>query len=161
MIGTGASTVINHTVEDTGITVFALTTKFDLSTQTDIAVYVYIDGVQLLHGVDYIFDSTFGFIKISKTLTEGNVIEIKEYLSTAYNYIPPTPTKLGLYKKFVPKIYTDTTYKTPQLVIQGHDGSLTMSYGDFRDEVLLEFELRVYNNLKLEYDLKSIKILFF
>ena len=158
MIGTGASTNINYTVEDTGITVFALTNKFDLSTQTDIAVYVYIDGVQLLHGVDYTFDSTFGFIKISKTLTEGNVIEIKEYLSTAYNYIPPTPTKLGLYKKFVPTIYTDTTYKTPQVVIRGHDGSLTMSYGDFRDEVLLEFELRVYNNLKLEYDTSILNI---
>ena len=152
MIGTGAANTITYTVEDTGINVFALTTKFDLLTQTDIAVYVYIDGVQLLHGVDYIFDSTFGFVRISKALTEGNVIEIKEYLSTAYNYIPPTPTKLGLYKKFIPEIYLDTTYKTPQTVIRGHDGSLTMSYGDFRDDILLEFELRVYNNLKLEYD---------
>jgi len=152
MIGTGAANTITYTVEDTGINVFALTTKFDLSTQTDIAVYVYVDNVQLLHGVDYTFDSTFGFVKISKTLSEGNVIEIKEYLSTAYNYIPPTPTKLGLYKKFIPEIYTDTTYKTPQVVIRGHDGSLTMSYGDFRDNILLEFELRVYNNLKLEYN---------
>lgn len=152
MIGTGAANTITYTVEDTGITVFALSTKFDLLTQTDIAVYVYIDGVQLLHGVDYTFDSTFGFVRIAKALAEGNVIEIKEYLSTAYNYIPPTPTKLGLYKKFVPEIYIDTTYKTPQTVIRGHDGSITMSYGDFRDDILLEFELRVYNNLKLEYD---------
>lgn len=158
MIGTGASAVINYTVEDTGITVFALTNKFDLSTQSDIAVYVYIDGVQLLNGVDYTFDSTFGFVRISKSLVEGNVIEIKEYLSTAYNYIPPTPTKLGLYKKFIPSIYTDTTYKTPRVVIQGHDGSLTMSYGDYRDEMLLEFELRVYNNLKLEYDESILNI---
>ena len=158
MIGTGASTVINYTVEDTGITVFALTNKFDLFTQSDFAVYVYLNGVQLLHGVDYTFDSTFGFVRISKPLVEGNVIEIKEYLSTAYNYIPPTPTKLGLYKKFVPAIYVDTTYKTPQTVIRGHDGSLTMSYGDFRDEVLLEFELRVYNNLKLEYDESILNI---
>ena len=158
MLGTGASTTINYTVEDTGITVFALTNKFDLSTQTDIAVYVYLNGVQLLHGVDYTFDSTFGFIKISKVLVEGNVIEIKEYISTAYNYIPPTPTKLGLYKRFVPEIYTDTTYKTPQVVIRGHDGSITMSYGDFRDNVLLEFELRVYNNLKLEYDESILNI---
>ena len=158
MIGTGASTTINYTVDDTGITVFALTNKFDLSTQTDIAVYVYLNGIQLLSEVDYTFDSTFGFIKISKRLTEGDLIEIKEYLSTAYNYIPPTPTKLGLYKKYIPEIYTDTTYKTPQVVIRGHDGSLTMSYGDFRDTVLLEFELRVYNNLKLEYDESILNI---
>jgi hypothetical protein len=158
MVGTGATNTITYTVEDTGIKVFALTSKFDLLTQTDIAVYVYVDGVQLLHGVDYTFESTFGFVRISKTLVEGNVIEIKEYLSTAYNYIPPTPTKLGLYKKFVPEIYTDTTYKTPQVVIRGHDGSITMSYGDFRDEVLLEFELRIYNNLKLEYDESILNI---
>ena len=152
MVGTGAANVIRYVVEDTGIKVFALTNKFDLLSQSDIAVYVYIDGTQLIVGQDYEFDSTFGFVRISKTLAEGNVIEIKEYLSTAYNYIPPTPTKLGLYKKFVPEIYVDTTYKTPQTVIRGHDGSITMSYGDFRDDVLLEFELRVYNNLKLEYD---------
>lgn len=158
MIGTGASSVINYTVEDTGITVFALTNKFDLSTQTDVAVYVYLNGTQLINGIDYTFDSTFGFVQITKPLTEGNTIEIKEYLSTAYNYIPPTPTKLGLYKKFVPAIYTDTTYKTPQVVIRGHDGSLTMSYGDYRDDVLLEFEVRVYNNLKLEYDQSLLNV---
>jgi hypothetical protein len=34
--------------------------------------------------------------------------------------------------------------------IIGHDGSETPVFGDIRDEVLLEFETRIYNNLKLD-----------
>jgi len=152
MIGSGAFKSIKYTVEDEGITTFALSSKFDLTVPSDKAVYVYINDNQLLHEVDYEFDSTFGFIKIKKPLVEDDVIEIREYYSTSFNFIPQTPTKLGLAKKYVPRIYIDDTYVTPTKVIQGHDGSITVAYDDYRDDVLLELEKRIYNNIKEEYN---------
>jgi hypothetical protein len=38
----------------------------------------------------------------------------------------------------------------PVPVIQGHDGRITVAFGDIRDDVLLEFEKRIYNNLKTD-----------
>jgi hypothetical protein len=34
----------------------------------------------------------------------------------------------------------------------GHDGSKTVAYGDYRDDILLELERRIYNNCKIAYD---------
>jgi len=152
MIGSGAYKVINYTVEDEGITTFALNEKFDLDTNSSRAVYVYVNDIQLLHGFDYVFDSTFGFVKLLVNLNENDRIEIREYLTTAYNFIPETPTKLGLYKKFTPRIYLDDTLVEPTEVIQGHDGSITIAFGDLRDDIILELEKRIYNNLKIKYD---------
>ena len=152
MIGSGAYTSINYTVEDTGIKTFALSEKFDLQTLSSRAVYVYFNDQQLLVNRDYEFNSTFGFVNLLIDLVEGDVIQIREYASTAINFIPPTPTKLGLYKKYKPRKFLDDTYVEPREVIQGHDGSITVAYGDFRDDVLLELETRIYNNIKQEYN---------
>lgn len=152
MIGSGAYTSIKYTVEDEGINTFALSEKFDLQTPSRRAVYLYINDVQLMNGRDYVFDSTFGFVRILIALRENDEIEIREYISTASNFIPPTPTKLGLYKKFTPRKFLDNTYQVPKDVIQGHDGSITAAYGDYRDDIILELELRIYNNIKKEYD---------
>jgi len=152
MIGSGAFSKIEYTVEDTGINTFALGEKFDLSVVSSKAVYVYINGEQQLINFDYSFDSTFGFVRILKELNEGDQITIKEYFTTSFNFIPPTPTKLGLYKKFLPEKFIDTTYIEPKLVIRGHDGSITIAFNDFRDDLILELEKRIYNNLKLTYD---------
>jgi hypothetical protein len=59
---------------------------------------------------------------------------------------------MGLYKKYTPIQFLDDTYQEPRYVIQGHDGSITAAFGDFRDDLLLELELRIYNNIKKEYD---------
>jgi hypothetical protein len=37
-------------------------------------------------------------------------------------------------------------------MIQGHDGSLILSYGDYRDNIILELEKWIFNNIKVEYD---------
>jgi len=152
MIGSGAYSVLNYTVEDEGIKTFALSQKFDLQTLSSKAVYVYYNNTQLLTGRDYSFNSTFGFVSLSIPLVEGDTIEIREYVSTSSNFIPPTPTKLGLYRKYEPKKFLDNTYVVPKEVIQGHDGSITIAYGDFRDDILLELEKRIYNNIKQTYD---------
>ena len=64
MLGFGASNVFTYTVEDEGIKVFALSENFDLSTQTDKAVYVYLNDNQLVVNRDYVFDKTFEVVKI-------------------------------------------------------------------------------------------------
>jgi len=152
MIGCGAYTSIIYNVEDTGITTFSLTEKFSLTELSRKAVYVYLNNQQLLNSRDYQFDATFGFVRLSVSLTEGDVVEIREYVSTSFCHIPPTPTSMGLYKKYTPSKFIDDTYVEPREVIQGHDGSITAAYGDFRDDLLLELELRIYNNIKNEYD---------
>ncbi len=152
MIGAGAFTALTTVVEDTGIRTFSLSQPFDLATPSSRAVYVYKNGTQLLHGVDYVFDATFSFVRLIVTLELLDNIEIREYLSTATNHIPSTPSSMGLYKKYTPLKFLDDTYQEPKYVIQGHDGSITAAYGDFRDDLLLELEFRIYNNIKQQYD---------
>jgi hypothetical protein len=50
----------------------------------------------------------------------------------------------------VQKIVVQKTSSGTQTVIVGHDGSITRTFGDIRDDVLLEFETRIFNNLKLD-----------
>jgi hypothetical protein len=152
MIGSGAYTAIKYIVEDTGTNTFALSAKFSLTELSRRAVYVYINNQQLLNTKDYEFNATFGFVIISKSLEINDIIEIREYVSTATNYIPTTPTAIGLYKKYTPMQFVDDTYLEPKTVIQGHDGSITIAYDDFRDQLLLELEYRIYNNIKQEYN---------
>lgn len=152
MVGSGAFTTINYVVEDTGIKTFALSQPFSLTELSRKAVYVYINGRQLLNTAEYEFNPTFGFVIINSTLNEGDRIEIREYISTSHCFIPPTPTSLGLYKKYTPMIFVDDTYREPKTVIQGHDGSITVAFGDYRDDLLLELEYRIYNNIKQEYN---------
>jgi hypothetical protein len=152
MIGAGAYTSVQYKVDDPGIRTFSLTTKFSLNELSRKAVYAYINEQQLLVGSDYVFDQTFGFITILTELVEGDFVEIREYVSTAVNHIPATPTSMGLYKKYTPMKFIDDTYAVPKEVIQGHDGSITVAYDDFRDDLLLELEYRIYNNIKREYN---------
>ena len=56
------------------------------------------------------------------------------------------------------KIQTITTNGLKVPVIQGHDGSKVTAFKDFRDNLLLDLEKRIYNNLKVEYDLKLFDI---
>jgi len=64
---------------------------------------------------------------------------------------PPTPSILGIYPLFEPRIETDNSFQTPIQVLVGHDGSKTTLFGDRRDEILLEFEKRVFNSAKAEF----------
>ena len=153
MIGNGANNKRSFSVTDPGNKFYSLTTPFNLKTVTAKAVYVYLNDSQLLHNRDYIFTDA-GFIQITDkvTLAVDDVVDIYEYDSTDASYIPPTPTKFGLWPLHIPTMYVDNTYQTPQTVIKGHDGSIVKAYGDYRDELILELEKRIYNNIKIEYD---------
>jgi hypothetical protein len=159
--GQNNTSSLSYTVLTPTIRNYELTSIFDDTVLSSKAVLVYLTRVidkkstktLLVKDHDYQFNKNTPSITIldSFNLLYGDVISIVEYSSTDGNYIPETPTKLGLYPKFVPQIYLDNTYVTPTQVIQGHDGSLTPAFGDFRDQLLLELELRIYNNLKISY----------
>jgi len=204
---------------------YALSEIFELNALTNRAVYVYLNGVQLTYGKDYTFNSE-GFVNITAKKQRGDLIEIVEFDNTDGSFIPPTPTKLGLYPKFEPELIIDTTYRLikeeytvkssktifaidkvhsivpnrsiivringaeqqgnytietdalgnrsvvfdnavrnndsdtqtvvsieyPRVVIQGHDGSITLAFNDYRDNLVLELEKRIFNNIKQAYN---------
>lgn len=113
-----------------------------------------LDSVPLIKGRDYYFEQDRPSVYINSTvpLLYNDRLLIVEYNNTDGSFVPETPTKLGLYPKFEPSKFIDNTYITPILVIQGHDGSITPAFNDYRDDILLDFESRIYNNLKVTYN---------
>ena len=119
MIGYGASTKTDYTVVDYRIKTYPLTEMFSLDTLSSKAVNVYVNGIQVLYEKDYTFN-TSGFIEFTNSyaLQNNAVITVYEYESTDGCFIPATPTSLGIWPKYEPKIYLDTTLITPSQVIQ-------------------------------------------
>ena len=117
--------------------------------------------IQLIKDIDYIVDTESPTLIITKDLLEGDIIVVNEYNQTYGSYVPSTPTKLGMYPAYIPKVVYDDSYNNPTYFIKGHDGSYTKLFGsydpiteklvDFRDQALLEFETRIFNNLKLDH----------
>ncbi len=153
MVGHGEKvSTRTYTVQDSTETQYSIDSQFSTDAPSSRAVYVYLNGNQLLHGHDYDFSAVDDTVDISAALVEGDVIMIKDYDDTTGSFIPPTPTKLGMYPRYRPEKVLDDTYVSPAHVIIGHDGSRTLAYGDYRDDVLLELEKRIYNNCKTQYD---------
>ena len=147
--------------------IYPLAQMYDFTEANYKGVLVYLtrttSGVttttQLIRDVDYTVSATAPSLTVTEDLVAGDVVTIKEYNQTYGNFVPNTPTKLGLYAKFKPAIVLDPNYQTPTYMLRGHDGSYTSLYTldytpasglqDFRDKALLEFETRIYNNIKL------------
>jgi len=165
---TNKVSIPTYTVLNPAIKSYEITNIFNDSVVSNKSVLVYItrsiDNVVYktlaIKGKDFVFDQTRPAITFTDTfnLLYGDLIDIIEYNNTDGSYIPETPTKLGLHPKFIPEIYTDNTYRTPIAVIQGHDGSITPAFNDYRDEFLLELERRIYNNIKVQYDTNIFNI---
>ena len=139
------------TVVDFRIKTYPLTEIFDLEQLSNKAVLVYLNGNQLMYGKEYTF-SNQGFVVISAELANNDSITIYEFENTNGCFVPATPTKLGIWPAYEPKIYVDTSLVSPRTMIQGHDGSQTLAYGDYRDALILELEKRIFNNIKVKYD---------
>ena len=237
MVPFGGDNIQEYEIEDSTQNIFSLTRSVSFTELNENACLIYLDEMQLIKDKDYAI-STDGFINITKPLLAGQKVKIVEYETTDGCWIPPTPTKLGLYPKYEPEIYLDDTYisavpdstgpykiygidsittkgykdklgwfypvftdevsaqaydrvnggtglahthtfngynrvffmpnssmnhatgdtteftewNAAQPVLQGHDGSIWKCFGDYRDRLLLEFEKRIYNNLKQDYD---------
>jgi hypothetical protein len=157
MLGYGACNTFNFVVKDENVQKYPLAEIFTLDKLSPKAINIYINNLQLLHGRDYTFTND-GFIVITKSKNEGDIISVIEYEKTDGCFVPATPTSLGLYPKFEPRKYLDTTLIEPKNVIQGHDGSIMLAFNDFRDDLILELETRIFNNIKTNYDPKIFDI---
>jgi hypothetical protein len=144
------------------VSIYPLSKIYNFATANYNGVLVYLTNTagitkQLIRGVDYTVSNDSPSLTVTLDLAPGDVVTIKEYNQTYGSYVPNTPTKLGLYPSTIPTVTLDTAYYQPTYFIVGHDGSYNKLYGDyidgvlidFRDQVLLEFEKRIYNNLKL------------
>jgi hypothetical protein len=147
-------TVYNDTVINPNLKQFDLPAVFNDNILGNTATLVYVNDVQLTKGKDYYFpqDRSAIIVNSTYTLTVDDKIRVVVYNNTDGSYLPATPSKLGLYPKYQPEKYFDETFRTPINVIQGHDGSVIPAFNDFRDDLLLEFERRIYNNIKINYD---------
>jgi hypothetical protein len=148
-------TVINPNIKQ-----FDLPSVFNDATLSNRAVLVYLNDIQLIKNIDYYFPQDRSAVILTEkvTLSVGDTVKIIDYFNTDGCFVPETPTKLGLYPKATPRIYVDDTYRTPQTIIEGHDGSKTVAFGDFRDNLLLELEKRIYNNIKVDYNVNIFEL---
>ena len=153
MAGHGTNKKIRkYTITDDRQLSYQFDNTYALGTNSSRSVLVYRNNIQLQNGTDYTFSSIRAAVNVKKGLLALNdVIKIVDYTSTFGNYIPPTPSKLGLYPKFQPVKYTDNSYFTAVEMIQGHDGSKTRAFGGYLDSIILELENRIYNNIKATY----------
>lgn len=149
------------------VSIYPLTRVYDFATANYYGVLVYlvrstngfVQTTQLIRDVDYTVSATAPSLTVTLDLLPNDEIIIKEYNQTYGSYAPNTPTKMGLYPASIPGVVLDSSYTVPTYFIKGHDGSYNKLYGeydsvtnslvDFRDQALLEYETRVYNNLKL------------
>ena len=153
MLAYGLDKIVKEYTLASVYNIFPISVDFDLSRLSFQSVLVYLNNQQLTHGADYYFDATDGKVIISKTLIIGDVVAIHYYANTLGSFIPATPSKLGMFPKFEPAMYDDDSYVGATVtVIRGHDGSIMKAYGDYRDDIILEFEKRVYNNVKITYN---------
>ena len=237
MVASGDSNRIEYTIIDKEINLYPLTSTFTLSDLSAKAVLLYLNGTQLVHDRDYTFNDD-GFVNIACQKENGDTLEIYEYATTDGSFIPPTPSKLGLYPTWHPEIFIDSTQSNKPLIntagpfkiygevevgsyknhhgwfyplytsnaaaksadtaaggtgtcvnllfkglpvqfyiptvsanyatiddqelgieeypvnlsfVKGHDGSQIKCYKDYRDNLLLELEKRIYNNIKVDY----------
>jgi len=151
MIPAGITYASNsYTVSFITTNVFDTVQVYDFTTQNYLGLLVYLNGQQLTRGTDYTVATDGPRITVLSPLVPGDIILINEYNTTYGSFLPNTPTKLGLYPSWKPALITQVTSNGTAQFILGHDGSTTPVFDDIRDDVLLEFETRIYNNLKLD-----------
>jgi hypothetical protein len=81
-----------------------------------------------------------------ESFPQGQVVtDLGQWYRAVQNVPPGVALTNQLYwQQFIPSQFGTQT------VIIGHDGSVTKTFGDIRDQVLLEFERRIYNNIKMD-----------
>jgi hypothetical protein len=151
MLPSGAVfTDTQYTVSVTTTNTFDTIQVYDYTSANYLGLNVYLNNVLLIRNFDYVVATDGPRVTILQDLTIGDQVVFREYSATYGSFCPNTPTKLGLYPAWEPRIVVERTTQGAQAVIIGHDGSVTPIFNDVRDEVLLELERRIYNNLKLD-----------
>ena len=115
---------------------------------SDADIAVYVNGNIQILGYDYHISSTGGEILFTSFVASpSDIILVRNYINREDLRIPPSAVKLGISAAYVPHYELDNQYSEPTQFIVGHDGSKTPRWYDRTDEILLEYEIRVYNNL--------------
>ena len=140
----------SYTVSFITSSTFDTVQVYNYNSANYLGLNVYLNDVILTRGVDYVVATDGPRLTITTELSIGDIVTIKEYNATYGSFVPNTPTKLGLYPSWEPKVITNITSTGEVQGTRGHDGSFTPLFGDIRDNVLLEFETRIYNNIKLD-----------
>lgn len=154
-------------VNDTSQVEYTLSNYADLNTLEHSLLIYHVRGNTinklLLVDEDYTIDNsnpikiTLSSNIVSTLLLDDNIIAKFYNKDRDSAETPPTPSTMGLYPLFLPKIETDNSFQTPIQVLIGHDGSRTGLLGDKRDDLLLEYEKRIYNSaLKSLRDATSV-----
>ena len=55
--------------------------------------------------------------------------------------------------------YSIISVGVPPVMVQGHDGSVIAAFGDYRDELILDLETRIFNNIKVDSSNVGISLL--
>lgn len=139
-----------YTVSLISTNVFDTVQVYNYTSANYLGMNVYLNNVILTRGQDYTVATDGPRITVLVNLVPGDQLVIQEYSATYGNFVPNTPSKMGLYPLWQPTILEIKTTSGTQTVILGHDGSQTPTFGDLRDNVLLEFETRIFNNCKLD-----------
>ena len=155
MVGYGTDKITKQfVITNSLITEYPIGTNFDLATNSYEAVYIYKNSAQLINDIDYQFNKIEGTVIFLTSLAVNDEIIIDYYTNTKACFVPVTPSKMAIYPATFPELYFDNSLSVPINTIRCHDGSLLKQFGDYRDDILLEFELRIYNNLKVKYNYK-------
>jgi hypothetical protein len=143
-------TTTTYTVSFITTNTFDTVQVYNYQSANYLGMNVYLNGALLVRNTDYVVATDGPRITLLTTLQFGDSITLQEYAATNGSFVPNTPTKLGLYPAWLPEITERRTTNGIEVGIIGHDGSFTKAFGDVRDQVLLEFEKRIYSNLKLD-----------
>src|SRR5690606_14948144 len=106
--------ILDYEILDTQIRGYEISEIYNQTKLRNAGTIVYLNRKQLVKDKDYVFDTIRSGITLSDSLEieVDDRLQIYEYDNTDGNYIPETPTKLGLYPKFTPAILDDDTYQT-------------------------------------------------
>lgn len=149
---------LKYTIVDERLKRYDLSDVYDSRNPNRNSVLVYLNGKQLVLNRDYEFSIDGPTVDIKISLNENDELEIREYTNTDGSYIPPTPTKLGLYPASIPGKISDGYGENTRVMLKGHDGSFIAAFNDYRDDILLELETRIYNNIKVSYNREKFDI---
>ena len=122
--------------------------SFSNAVVNDEDIAVYVNGKICVLEKDYVISQTGGEIIFSSFApTSSDVILVRNYINREDLRIPPSSTKLGISPSYIPHYEIDGEFETPTTFIVGHDGSKTPRWNDRTDDILMEYEIRVYNKL--------------
>lgn len=151
MLPTGTEYILTeYVISPISTDVFDTVQVYNYRSANFLGLNVYLNNEILTRDLDYVVATDGPRITVLVDLALNDTLSLREYSSTYGNFVPNTPSKMGLYPIYRPEIAIVKTSEGEQQVIIGHDGSQTPVFNDIRDEVLLEFETRIFNNFKLD-----------